>query len=214
MISLRFGPDLGLVTCLGAHPDDIEIGAGATLARLAASHEDVRFRFIILTGTAERTAEANASAESLLGHRVDVVTGDFDENTLPYRDPAGVKEFLHEAGFAGETDVVLAPRRDDLHQDHRFVAELALQAFRDHPVLGYEIPKYDGDLGNTSLYVALTADEAAAKLDHLSAQFPSQHDKPWYSRELFASVMRIRGMEAKAASGFAEAFIPYKVALG
>ena len=169
--------------------------------------------FLVLTGTEARLVEAKESAAALLGDRVEVKLGGFDENLLPYADPTAAKAFIHDTGGADNTDVVLAPQSSDLHQDHRFVAEVALQAFRDHPILGYEIPKYDGDFGNPGLYVALTRAEADAKLDHLSSHFSSQHDKPWYSRELFESVMRIRGLEARSDSGLAEAFSAAKSVL-
>lgn len=213
MITLRFAREPALVTCLGAHPDDIEIGAGGTLLHLAAAHPATRFRILVLTGTESRQAEARASAAALLGDRVEVVFGGFEENTLPYADPSAAKDFIHGAGAAAESDVVVAPQAGDLHQDHRFVAQVALQAFRNHPILGYEIPKYDGDVGNPGFFVALTEDEARAKLDHLAAHFPSQRDKPWYSTDLFASLMRIRGMEARSASGFAESFVVTKAVL-
>ena len=213
MIGLEFTHDPQVVTCLGAHPDDIEIGAGATLLHLAARYPDTSFRFLVLTGTDSRQVEARDSAVALLGERVELELGGLDENFLPYTNATTAKAFIHDVGRADETDVVLAPQSSDLHQDHRFVAEVALQAFRDHLILGYEIPKYDGDFGNPGLYVALSEGEVDAKLDHLGSHFPSQHDKPWYSREVFSSVMRIRGMEARSTSGFAEGFTATKSVL-
>lgn len=213
MIDFGFTRDPRVVTCLGAHPDDIEIGAGATLLHLAAHYPTATFRFLILTGTDVRRAEAKESATALLGDRVEVAAAGLDENFLPYAHAAEAKSFIHHEGRADDTDVVFAPQPEDLHQDHRFVAAVALQAFRDHVILGYEIPKFDGDFGNPGLYVAVSTDVAHAKLDHLMTYFPSQHDKPWYSQELFASVMRIRGMEARATSGFAEAFTAGKAVL-
>lgn len=214
MITLRFGRPLSTVTCLGAHPDDIEIGAAGTLLELAAANPDARFRFLVLTGSAERQEEARESARALLADRVEVTFGGFDENVLPYARPAGVKALLHDMGHAAETDVVLAPHRGDLHQDHRFLAEVALQVFRDHPIFGYEVPKYDGDLASPSMYVSLAPEHADAKLDHLDEHFPSQHDKPWYRRQVFAALLHLRGVEARAPSGSAEAFHVSKAVIG
>jgi LmbE family N-acetylglucosaminyl deacetylase len=214
MLDLTFAGDLNDVVCLGAHPDDIEIGAAGTIAKLAATHPGSRFTFVILCGDDQRNAEAEASAIALLGERVNLIQGDFEDRFLPYRRPGDVKDFL-VASLAGlDPDLVLAPQPEDKHQDHRFLADLAGQALRDHLILGYEIQKYDGDLGRPQVFVALDESVAAAKLDHLAANFSSQHEKPWYRPELFEAMLRVRGVEAGSGTEFAEAFYVSKARLG
>ncbi len=206
MIPLVLGRDPSSVLCIGAHADDIEIGAAATIARFADRYPDCGFTFVILSSDDERRLEAERSATSLLGDRVQVHVGSFRDGYLPYDDPAGVKDYLKAMAAAESAEVVLAPNRDDLHQDHSFLARLTDRIYRDHLVLGYEIPKYDGDLGRPQVYVPLSREEAEAKVEHLRARFLSQHAKPWFSAETFMALMRLRGVETGAAGGYAEAF--------
>lgn len=206
MIGLTFEQPLRTVACLGAHADDIEIGAAGTIAILAEAHPDARFTFAVATGDDTRAAEAVASAERLLKGRVTVEVGGFADGFLPYDEPAAVKRFLRQASGAGEADLVICPTSGDRHQDHRFVAEVAHQLAREQPVFEYEIHKYDGDLGLPGVYVPLTTSQAMAKLDHLEDHFSSQHVKPWYDREALQSLLRLRGVECRAPSGYAEAF--------
>lgn len=201
----------GLVVALGAHPDDIEIGAAGTLLTLAERHGTDRFLFVIFTGTAERAAEAERSAAALLGTHVDVRCAGLADGMLPYGQAAAAKEFLRDTTAGLHPDLVLTHHRADLHQDHGLVAALALQVFRRATIWEYEIPKYDGDLTAPNLYVPLSDEVAEAKLDHLDRHFPSQHGKPWYERGVFDGLLRIRGIEAGAAPGRAEAFIARKL---
>ena len=198
---------------LGAHPDDIEIGAASTVMLFAQRYPEAAFHFVVLCGNEERQAEATRSATALLGDRVILHFGGFRDRFLPYQDPSAVKDFLLSSVVPQTADIVLAPHREDLHQDHRFVAELALQSFRDHPVLGYEILKYDGDLGRPNVFLPLTAEQVQAKIDHLERHFPSQQAKPWYDAEAFRSLMKLRGIEAGAPGGYAEAFYVSKLVL-
>lgn len=213
-VQLSFGAPLRTVVCLGAHADDIEIGAYGTVATLASAHPDAAFVFVVVSGTGERADEAQASARAMLGDRVTIRTGDFVDGYVPYRDPGGVKDLIRSATSGTTPDLVIAPHRSDLHQDHRFVAELAGQLFRGPQILGYEIVKFDGDLGAPNIFVPLAGDVVAAKVAHLASHFPSQEDKPWYTRDAFEAIMRIRGIESLAPSGFAEAFYATKVVLG
>lgn len=206
VIGLTFDRPLRTVACLGAHADDIEIGAAATISILAGGNPDVTFWFAVATGDDTRAGEAATSAAKLLGDRVTVEIGGFTDGFLPYEDPASVKRFLRSASRAADADLVICPATRDRHQDHRFVAEVAHQLAREQPILEYEIQKYDGDLGRPGVYVPLTTGQAMAKLDHLDHHFSSQHAKPWYDREALQSLLRIRGVECRAPDGYAEAF--------
>lgn len=207
MIGLRLSRAATSVICLGAHPDDIEVGAAGLLSSLAEDNPDTRFLFAIATGDAVRRDEAVASARSLLGDRVSIEFGGLGDGMLPYAHAVETKDFVRSAAARMvDADLVLAPRRTDRHQDHRFVAELAHQVFRRQMILEYEIAKLEGDLSPTGIYHPMTSAEADAKLDHLVAHFESQHDKSWYDRESFKALLRIRGIEALAEEGYAEAF--------
>ncbi len=211
---LELTPAPDVVVCLGAHADDIEIGAGGTIATLADRHPDTEFVFIVMSAAGERSSEATQSAERLLGDRVVCNVGSFTDGYLPYADAAGVKDFIRSASNGITPDLIFAPHSADKHQDHRFVADLALQIFRGPLILEYEIVKFDGDLGRPNLFVPLTAETAGVKLDHLAASFSSQHGKPWYSKEAFEALLRIRGIESQSRSGLAEAFYATKLVIG
>jgi LmbE family N-acetylglucosaminyl deacetylase len=212
MTSFRFPFELQSVLCVGAHPDDIEIGAGGTIAAIAAAQPQARFSFIVFTSDIRRRKEAVSSAQALLGERVEVHVGEFEDGYLPYRDPAGAKDFLRSS-IARQPDLVFGPCRGDLHQDHRFVAEMLGQVCRQQPILGYEIVKYDGDLGRPNLYVPLSKESAESKAAHIGTHFGSQTQKPWFSDETFLSIMKLRGIEAGAPDQYAEAFYAPKLAV-
>jgi LmbE family N-acetylglucosaminyl deacetylase len=200
------------VLAVGAHPDDIEIGAGGTLLELARSRPDVHVDVLVLTGTAQRAEEAHKSATAFLGgvaHTVRV--HDLPDGRLPAAwGPA--KELL-EAAAAGQPrpDLILGPSRDDSHQDHRTVAELLPTVFRGVLTLGYEIGKWDGDLVRRPVYVPLPDAIANRKADLLLEHFPSQHNRAWYDREIFLGLARLRGVECQ--SRYAEAFACSKIIL-
>jgi LmbE family N-acetylglucosaminyl deacetylase len=212
-VSLTFESDPGRILCLGAHADDIEIGAGGTILTLADRFPGASFTFVVFSAPWERRTEAIESAAAMLGDRVTISIGEFEDGYLPYRDPASVKDFLKLATGDLNPDLVLAPSPSDLHQDHRFVADLAGQVFRGPLILGYEIVKFDGDLGAPNVFQPLEARHVEAKLDHLRTHFASQQGKPWYGDGAFSALMRIRGIECKAVSGNAEAFYGSKVVL-
>lgn len=194
------------VVCVGAHPDDIEIGCGGTVLALQAANPAVSIRWLVLTSTKPRRQEAMDSAHAYLGDHALVDVQEYRDGYLPYADPVFTKEAVVAAAEAARPDLVFAPRLEDAHQDHRFVAELAWQVFRNQVILHYEIAKYEGDLGGANVYVPLTEEQAHTKVDRLFAAFPSQHDKPWFERETFLGLMRLRGMEAGGETVYAEAF--------
>jgi LmbE family N-acetylglucosaminyl deacetylase len=189
---------------IGAHSDDIEIGAGGTLLSLAESRPGLRIRYVVLTGTAERQLEARKAAKSFLpGADLTVELLDLPEGRLPAVWDQ-VKEALEQIALSCSPDLILAPSRDDAHQDHRTVAEIVPTVFRDQLYLAYEVPKWDGDLGRPSLYLPLAADVAKRKVEMLNQCFPSQRNRDWWDDEVFLGLARLRGMECRAP--YAEAF--------
>lgn len=196
------------VLCLGAHPDDIEIGCGGTLLRLVR-RADVRLTTMVLTGTPDRVAESNAALEEILPAAKTHVAG-LPDGRLPDHWNA-VKDALEGLARECRPGLVLAPRTDDAHQDHRLVGTLVPTVWRDALVLHYEIPKWDGDVSAPTHYVPLDEATARAKVDLLNRSFPSQHAHDWWDDELFLGLMRIRGMECR--SRYAEAFHTHKVLL-
>jgi LmbE family N-acetylglucosaminyl deacetylase len=187
---------------VGAHPDDIEIGAGGTLLSLAGSR--LRVRYVVLTGTAGRQEEARNAARAFLpGADLDVELFDLPEGRLP-AEWGRVKEILEAVAASGPPDVILAPSSLDAHQDHRTIGEIVPTVFRDQVFLAYEIPKWDGDLGRPSVYFPLSADVARRKVELLNECFPSQRGRDWWDDEVFLGLARLRGMECRAR--YAEAF--------
>lgn len=189
---------------IGAHPDDIEIGAGGTLLSLAQSQPGLRARYVVLTGTPERQQEARAAASAFLpGADLTIDAHDLPEGRLPAAwDKA--KEVLENVARSCSPDVVMAPSRDDAHQDHRIIGEIVPTVFRDQLYLAYEIPKWDGDLGRPSAYFPLTDEIARRKVELLHKCFPSQHRRDWWDDQVFLGLARLRGMECRAP--YAEAF--------
>lgn len=208
------------VVLLGAHPDDIEIGAGGLLLALGAV-PDLRVHYVLLTGTPERQTEARAAATAFLPDaRLTFALHDLPDGRLPAHW-AEAKEIVTAAARAAEgggprtvgdgptdgdrpPDLVLAPGPDDAHQDHRTVAELVPTVFRTSTVLHYEIPKWDGDLGRRNVYLPLTDVQARRKVELLHAFFPSQKTRDWWDDEVFLGLARLRGMECR--SRYAEAY--------
>src|SRR5215217_3370481 len=189
------------LACLAAHPDDIEIAAGATLLTLA-ERSSVEGSWLTLTGSPDRQAEAKAAAEAFLpGAQSRFYT--FPDGRLPAHWNE-VKDILHSfAAALPNVDVVLAPRMDDAHQDHRLLGTMAPTVWRDALVLHYEIPKWDGDLGQSNCYVPVSAESARRKVELLNKHYPSQQMRDWWNDETFLGLMRIRGMECR--SRYAEA---------
>jgi LmbE family N-acetylglucosaminyl deacetylase len=200
------------VLCIGAHCDDVEIGCGATLATLAATRPDIELTIAVFGSDDVRAAETRAALGSLLGAaRWRLEVGTFRESYFPAQW-AEIKDRFATLRDA-RPDLVLTHGRDDLHQDHRVLAELTWNAFRDHWILEYEIPKYDGDLGRPNLYVPLDPGAVKQKIDILLRCFASQASKPWFTAETFRGLMRLRGVECQAPGGYAEAFYARKLVL-
>jgi LmbE family N-acetylglucosaminyl deacetylase len=192
------------ILALGAHPDDIEIGAGGTLLELAAAHPGLRAHYAVLTGSADRQEEARNAASAFLSTADPTVQlYDLPEGRLPAHWDQ-VKDLLEQTARSFTPDLVLAPSRDDAHQDHRTIAEIVPTVFRDALCLAYEIPKWDGDMGRPTLYLPLSAETARRKVELLHKSFPSQHARDWWDDEVFLGLARLRGMECRAP--YAEAF--------
>jgi LmbE family N-acetylglucosaminyl deacetylase len=189
---------------VGAHPDDIELGAGGLLLALGAANPDLRVHYLLLTGTPSRQDEARAAAAAFLpGAQLSFALHDLPDGRVPAHW-ADAKRFIDAAAAATSPDLVLAPAPDDAHQDHRTVAELVPTAFRSASVLHYEIPKWDGDLGRRNVYLPLTDEQARRKVELLHTSYPSQKDRDWWDDEVFLGLARLRGMECR--SRYAEAF--------
>lgn len=200
--------------CIGAHSDDLEIGCGGTVLSWLASPRPVEVTWVVLTGEPEREREARRSAAALLrrAQRVDMAFGGFRDGFLPAQYEQ-VKAFMEGVKARGAVDMVLTHRLEDRHQDHRLAAELTWNTWRDHVVLEYEIAKYEGDLGQPNVFVPLDATTAQRKSAHLARHFGSQRSKSWFNGENFLSLARLRGLECRAPSGFAEAFHARKLCL-
>jgi LmbE family N-acetylglucosaminyl deacetylase len=195
------------ILCLGAHADDIEIGAGGTLLRLLAERPGSTVHWVVFASTPEREAEARASASEFLAAcaKSVVEVHAFRESFFPYSG-AAIKEHFESLKNVVAPELVVTHHVGDRHQDHRAIAELTWHTFRDHLIIEYEIPKYDGDLGQPNLFVPLREELARRKVDLLMRNFPSQAARRWFRPETFESLMRLRGIECHAREGFAEAF--------
>jgi LmbE family N-acetylglucosaminyl deacetylase len=205
---------VGHILCLGAHCDDIEIGCGGTVLKLLQARSDVRVDWIVFTSDDERASEACAGAAAILASVAEsnVVLKEFRQRYLPFVGDE-VKEYFDELGASIRPDLIFTHYREDLHQDHRLLAELTYNTWRDRLILEYEIPKWDGDLGRPNVYVQLEPEQVERKVETIWEAFGSQHDKHWFTKETFLALMRLRGVECKAPSGYAEAFHCRKLVL-
>jgi LmbE family N-acetylglucosaminyl deacetylase len=206
-LSLGLELDAGAsVLFLGAHADDLEIGCGGTALQLVSARSDAHFYWVVLTADEVRGKEARRAAEDVLaGAAATIVVKDFRDGYLPYTGDA-VKEYFEELKATVSPDLILTHYVDDAHQDHRFVSQLTWQTFRDHLILEYEVPKYDGDLGQPNAFVELTEEQSRNKTRILTEHFRSQHERNWFSEESFLALMRLRGIECNASTRWAEAF--------
>ena len=214
MIPLAFPSRPLTLLCIGAHADDIEIGCGGSVLHLLDRHPGSTVWWVVLTADGIRSLEARESASLLLAragtHRIRV--HGFRDGHLP-GSWAGLKEVFEELKRDVIPDLIFTHFRDDRHQDHRLVSDLTWQTFRNHVILEYEIPKYDGDLGSPNGFIPISREFRARKIRHLLAAFPSQREKQWFTEETFLGLLRIRGMECAAPDGYAEAFYLRKAVL-
>ena len=202
------------VLCLGAHSDDIEIGAGATLLSMMDRGIRVEVHWCVLSGAGDREEEARASATDFLANaasaQIEVMP--FKDSFFPEQSDA-IKSWFEVLKRRANPDLILTHRRDDAHQDHQQVCRLTWNTFRDHCVLEYEIPKWDGDMGQPNLYVPVSASLLQRKIDLLISHFGSQRSKQWFDPETFFGLARLRGMECRAPERYAEAFFARKLAV-
>jgi LmbE family N-acetylglucosaminyl deacetylase len=195
------------VLCVGAHCDDVEIGCGGTVRALQQRERRTTIDWLVLSGDAERRAETRRAMHRLVrpASRGELLFGDFPDGRFPSAY-APIKDFFESLKRRPSPDLILCHERDDRHQDHRVVNEMIWSTFRDHLVLEYEIPKWDSGLGQPNVYVALTRRDAAAKIDALLDAYRSQASRDWFTRDTFLAMLRLRGLECRSPSGYAEAF--------
>jgi LmbE family N-acetylglucosaminyl deacetylase len=205
---------LKCVLCLGAHCDDIEIGCAGTLLELRRRAPQAVIHWQILSGEGDRGKESIDAASALFGGReaAKVEVGKFPGSFFP-GTWAEIKNHFEDIKTRIKPDLIFTHRRRDRHQDHQVVAELTWNTFRDHLILEYEIPKFEGDLGRPNVFVSLDAETAERKLNALMNCFPSQKARTWFRPEVFRGLMAIRGVECNSPSGFAEAFHGHKIVL-
>jgi LmbE family N-acetylglucosaminyl deacetylase len=201
------------VLCLGSHSDDIEIGCGGTILQLLSANSNLTVVWVVFSSSKDREREAHYSAELFLENakRKEIVVNNFRDGFFPF-EGAGIKDFF-EGLKSVSPDLIFTHSRNDAHQDHRLIAELTWNTFRDHLILEYEIPKYDGDLGQPNFFVPLDQEIYQKKIRYIMDAFETQHAKRWFEQETFLALMRLRGMECVAPSSYAEAFYCRKLVL-
>jgi LmbE family N-acetylglucosaminyl deacetylase len=201
------------VLCLGAHSDDIEIGCGGTLLHIKRILPRLKFHWVVFSAAGPRGQEAAKAAELFAsGCEKEIVLKGYRDGFLPYSG-GEVKDYFEEIRVQVDPDLIFTHWQGDAHQDHRLLSELTWNTFRNHLILEYEIPKYDGDMGRPNVFVPLDAPIYENKVDYLFQAFQSQRSRRWFDRETFLGLMRIRGVECNASGGYAEAFHCRKIVL-
>jgi LmbE family N-acetylglucosaminyl deacetylase len=200
------------ILCLGAHPDDIEIGCGGTVLRLIEELPEAQFYWIVFSGDEKRGKEACESAKVFLKKvkAREINVQDFRESYFPFIG-ARIKDYFEKLKNEFSPDIVFTHYANDAHQDHRLISNLTWNTFRDHFILEYEVPKYDGDLGTPNLYVHLSESDVRRKIKYIFDIFRTQKEKQWFSGETFRAILRIRGVESNSPSKYAEAFYCRKI---
>jgi len=203
------------VLCLGAHSDDIEIGCGGTLMKLMKEHEDFTVFWVVFTADGQRQAEARASARVFMSEaaKAKIIIKQFRNGFFPFQGDR-IKEFFEELKGRVQPDLIFTHYRDDRHQDHRTISDLTWNTFRNHLILEYEIPKYDGDLGIPNVFMELGEEICLRKARQLCRFFRTQSNKHWFSEDTFLALMRLRGIECASGTKYAEAFYGRKLILG
>ena len=215
MIGARLGwAGEGPLLVLGAHADDIEIGCGGTVLELVKANPGIEAWWAVFSGAGERACEARASAAAFLAGTAGahVLVERFRDGFFPM-EASAIKERFESLKAQVRPAVVLTHQRNDLHQDHRLIAELTWNTFRDAVILEYEIPKWDGDLGTPNAFMPIARETADRKIALLHEHFPSQRERDWFDDETFRSLLRLRGMECRSPSRYAEAFYSRKLVL-
>ncbi|MDZ4875381.1 MAG: hypothetical protein CLLPBCKN_004777 [Chroococcidiopsis cubana SAG 39.79] len=200
------------VLCLGAHCDDIEIGCGGTILKLIKKYQNLAFYWVVFSSNSQREKEAYESAKQFLkGTQIkNIAIANFRDGFLPFI-AIEVKELFESLKQEFQPDLILTHYRNDLHQDHRLISDLTWNTFRNHLILEYEIPKYDGDLGIPNFFVHLDPTICQHKTHLILSSFQSQIEKQWFTEETFLSILRIRGIESNAPEKYAEAFYCRKI---
>ncbi len=199
---------------IGAHSDDIEIGVGGTVLSLSRKYPSAEITWCVLSGSGERADEARAAAELFLGPNANpnILLPGFRDGFFP-EQWSEIKTFFEKSLKPSQPDLIFCHQQNDKHQDHKVAANLVWNTFRSHLILGYEIPKFDGDLGHPNVFVELSLDDAEKKVSYLQRAFASQRSKHWFREDLFHGLMAIRAMECGSLTGRAEAFYARKVKL-
>jgi len=218
MVNLNFGKNVSeslRVLCLGAHSDDIEIGCGGTILHLLTSYCKCDVTWVVFSAKAQRRREALSSAKRFLkdARATTIITKGFKESFFPFHGEE-IKKFFEQLKKHEAPDLIFTHYRHDLHQDHRMICELTWNTFRNHQILEYEIPKYDGDLGQPNVYVPLTRAICENKVRYLIEGFSTQSGREWFTEDTFYSLLRLRGIESNAPDKYAEAFYGRKIVLG
>lgn len=217
MLNLRLSKPHGTalqILCLGAHSDDIEIGCGGAILTLLERYHNVAVRWVVFSSNEERANEARTSAGAFLGQarHKEVVVKNYRDGFFPFLG-AQIKDDFESLKRDYNPDLVFTHYRDDRHQDHRTISDLTWNTFRNHFILEYEIPKYDGDLGQPNFFVPLEESVCSRKIRNIVDSFRSQGQKQWFDEQTFLSILRLRGMEANSPTRFAEAFYCRKTVL-
>ncbi len=215
-----FGPEfnqkrLRTVLCLGAHADDIEIGCGGTILTLLEQNPGLEIVWVVFSAKSKRKAEAKQSAREFLrgARQQKVLVKNFTDSFFP-TELVAIKRYFETLKAQVDPDLIFTQYSQDCHQDHRVLSELAWNTFRNHLILEYEIPKYDGDLGRPNCYVRLSEEVCRRKVDQVCRHFQTQSNKHWFSADTFFALMRLRGIECASVTKYAEAFYGRKIVLG
>jgi LmbE family N-acetylglucosaminyl deacetylase len=200
--------------CLGAHSDDIEIGCGGTILRWIQEDPSLEVYWVVFSSNRERKKEASRSADLFLKgvRKKKVFIESFRDGFFPYQG-AEIKEYFESVKKQVAPDIVLTHYRNDRHQDHRLISDLAWNTFRCEPILEYEIPKYDGDLGQPNFFVHLDETVCRKKIKNILDVFKTQTEKHWLTEDTLRAILRLRGVESHAEEKYAEAFYCRKMIL-